>query len=139
MLKSRLCIISQYLWPIEYLVHLFCVCNITDNIIDAVVMCICMIICQQVNPPLNKMPLLKQLSILSVSIHWGKYCGHCFKKKKGCGGKLPAPLEKIRKFVQTKGKLWIHQQLVPCSLQNCTIRANCCYSNRGIFQKSRIF
>ena len=69
-------------------------------------------------------------SILSVSIHWLKYCGHCLKTQnnnKDSGGKLPTPLEKIGRFAQSKGKLWIHQQLVPCSLQN---RANCCYSNK---------
>ena len=44
----------------------------------------------------------KAAKYIAASIHWGKYCGHCFKK--GCGGKLPAPLEKIGRFAQTKGK-----------------------------------
>ena len=65
----------------------------TDNIIDAVVMCVCMNICQQVNPPKTKCldpSLLKQLSIISVSIYWGKYCGKkigeesCLPDKKIC-------------------------------------------------------
>ena len=59
--------------PIEYLAHQFCVITSTDNnIIDAVVMCTCMTICQQVNPQETKcldLPLLKQLSIVSVSIY----------------------------------------------------------------------
>ena len=51
---------------------ILCVMTSTDNIIDAVVMCTCMTICQQVNPPETKCldpPLLKQLSIVSVSIY----------------------------------------------------------------------
>ena len=60
-----------------------CVMTSTDNIIDAVVMCTCMTICQQVNP-LNKMSRsapAKATKYIAVSIHQGKYCGHCLKKK----------------------------------------------------------
>ena len=62
---------------------ILCVMTSTDNIIDAVVMCMCMIICQQVNP-LNIMSRptpAKEAKYIAVSIHWGKYCGYCLKKK----------------------------------------------------------
>ena len=40
---------------------------------------------------------LKLLGILSVSIHWDKYCGYCLKNRnnKDCGGKLPAPFSPV--------------------------------------------
>ena len=44
-----------------------------------------MTICQQVKPPppLNKMSRSAPANkYIAVSIHWGKYCGHCLKKKK---------------------------------------------------------
>ena len=55
--------------------------------------------------------------------------------KKGCEEKLPAKLEKIGRFAQTKGKVLIHQQLVSCSLQNYTIRANCSRAIKRDFSK----
>ena len=55
---------------------ILCVMTSTDNTIDAVVMCV------NKSTKCLDPPLLKQISILSVSIHWGKYCGYCFKKKK---------------------------------------------------------
>ena len=82
--------------------------------------------------PLNKMSRsvpAKGAKYIVCFNSLGKYCGHCLKKR-DFGGTLPAPLEKIGRFALNKGKVWNHQQLVPCSLQNCTLRLNCCYSNK---------
>ena len=74
----------------------------TDNIIDAAGMCIIYDYLSTSQPLLNKMSRsapAKAGKYIAVSIHWGKYCGHCLS-----GGKLPAPLEKIGRFAHTKGK-----------------------------------
>ena len=59
---------------------ILCVMTSTGNIIDAVVMCTYMTICQQVNPPkqnVYRSAPAKAAKYIAVSIHWGKYCGHC--------------------------------------------------------------
>ena len=48
---------------------------------------------------------------IAVSIHWGKYCGHCLKKK--MWRKAAYPIRKDRKICTDQRRVWIHQQLVP--------------------------
>ena len=72
----------------------------------------------------------KVAKYIAASLHWGKNCGHCLKKKERMWRKAASPIRKDRKICTDQKKVWIHQQLVPCSLQYCTIRANCCYSNK---------
>ena len=66
--------------------YILCVMTSTDNIIDAVVTCVYIYDYLSTSQP----------KYIVVSIHWGKYCVHCFKKKR-LWRKAACPIRKYRK------------------------------------------
>ena len=81
----------------------------------------------------NKSTPLNKMSRSAPAIA-AKYIISLFTEEK-VGEEDACPFRKDRKDCTDPKKVWIHRYIVPCSLQNCTIRINCCYCNKEGFFK----